>query len=516
MKTNNGSKNVKITSILVGLVAAIVLSSAQSARADTWTQKAEMPTARQRSGAEVVNGKIYVIGDLRGRLQKVEAYDPATDTWAAKADMPTRRILFATGVVNGKIYVIGGESSLGASARATVEEYDPATDTWSQKADMPTPRTRSAASVVDGKIYVIGGGRGGGSGYPEMPTVEAYDPATNTWTKKADMPGARELLSTSVVGGKIYAIGGQREGGGFSGVFSTVEMYVPATDTWTKKADAPLPRKVHSASVLKDIIYVFGGRTAIGGLPESFLFQYDPATDTWAAREDMPYRVANAPASTVDGRIYLIGGSSAPWPYMEVLSTVWEYSPVPSPDFNGDGVVDARDMSILVDHWHTDDTRYDLAPTPVGDGFVDVQDLIALSEHLFEDYRLLAHWALDETEGDFAQDSVGDNLGYVIGGPVWQPNAGQVNGAIQLDGVDDVIVAAAPLNPADGPFSVFLWVQGGAEGQAIISEPAGPDYDRVRKQRSYWRIFAIPSGDSRRKLASDRLGLGRFVQNTLR
>jgi len=92
------------------------------------------------------------------------------------------------------------------------------------------------------------------------------------------------------------------------------------------------------------------------------------------------------------------------------------------------------------------------------------------------DPTLVAHWALDETEGDIAQDSAGDNFGYVFGGPVWLPDAGQVNGAIQLDGVDDAIIAGPPLNPANGPFSVLAWVQGGALGQAIISEPAGPEW----------------------------------------
>jgi len=474
MKTNNRSMRVKITSILIGLVAAMALTGAQSTRAETWTQKADMPTARLGPKAEVVNGKIYVISGVYANLRKVEEYDPATDTWAAKADMPTSRALPVTGVVNGKIYVIGGESSLGASARATVEEYDPATDTWTRKADMPTPRARAAASVVDGKIYVFGGARGGGSSYAVMSIVEAYDPATDTWTRKADMPAPRELLSTSVVGGKIYAIAGQREEGSLRDVYPTVDMYDPVTDRWTKKADAPLPRKVHSACVLNDIIYVFGGRNVIGGWPQSTLFQYDPAADTWTAREDMPYEVATAPASTVDGRIYLIGGSST-WPPNQVISTVWEYDPFPSPDFNGDGIVDSQEISILVDYWETDDRRYDLT----GDGIIDVEDLILLSEHLFEeldDPSLVAHWALDETEGDIAHDSAGDNFGLVVGGPVWQPAGGQVNGAIELDGVDDVIIAGPPLNPAGGPFSVLVWVQGGTPGQAIISEPAGPDW----------------------------------------
>ena len=46
--------------------------------------------------------------------------------------------------------------------------------------------------------------------------------------------------------------------------------------------------------------------------------------------------------------------------------------------------------------------------------------------------------------------------------------------------MDDVIVAGPPLNPADPEvspgFSVLAWVKGGAAGQAIISEPAGPDW----------------------------------------
>jgi N-acetylneuraminic acid mutarotase len=477
MKTDNHWKGLKRTFLLLGWGAAMALTSIQTAQAETWTLKADMPTARLIRDAEVVNGRIYVIGGVWANLRKVEEYDPATDTWAVKADMPTKRTLFATGVVNGKIYVIGGGTSLYASAGATVEEYDPATDTWTQKADMPTPRTRSAASVVDGKIYVIGGGGGGGASYPTMSTVEAYDPATDTWTRQADMPSARELLSTSVVGGKIYAIGGQRQDSVFQGVYSTVEMYDPATDRWTKKADTPLPRKVHSACVLKDIIYVFGGRTVIGARPQSTLFQYDPAADAWVVGKDMPYSVAAAGAGSVDGHIYLIGGSSAPsYPFTPALSTVWEYIPSPDFDFNKDGVVDARDMSMMVDHWQTEDSRFDVAPAPVGDGIVDVQDLVALSEHLFEDFRIVAHWMLDEAEGLTAYDSAGDQNGDVIGNPVWRSTGGQTGGALELDGVDDYVGTPFVRNPAEGPFSVFAWIRGGAPGQVLVSQLGGADW----------------------------------------
>ena len=67
--------------------------------------------------------------------------------------MPTARWSLATGVVNGIIYAIGGVSSSGIVA--TVEAYNPRTDTWTQKADMPTARGWLSVSVVNDKIWLM-------------------------------------------------------------------------------------------------------------------------------------------------------------------------------------------------------------------------------------------------------------------------------------------------------------------------------------------------------------------------
>ena len=150
---------------------------------------------------------------------------------------------------------------------------------------------------------------------------------------------------------------------------------------------------------------------------------------------------------------------------------VWQVIPIV--DFNGDGFVDSADMCIMVDHWHTDNALYDIAQAPFGDGIVDIQDLIVLAEYLFEDVNdptLIAHWALDEIAGIFAQDSAGDNDAYFIGDPLWQPSGGQVDGALQLDGVDDCAITGSISNPTEWPFSVFIWVKGGAPGQAVLSQ----------------------------------------------
>jgi hypothetical protein len=187
---------------------------------------------------------------------------------------------------------------------------------------------------------------------------------------------------------------------------------------------------------------------------------------------------------------------------------LWQVSITPIVDFNGDGIVDSVDMCMMVDYWGTDDPLYDIAPSPFGDGIVDVQDLIVLAEHLFEESGLVAHWKLDETSGEIARDSVGDNIGYVIGAPLWAPGAGQVDGAIQLDGEDDVIVAGAPLNPADpeisSGFSVFAWISGGTPGQVIVSQQGAADWLKVDTQGNLMTELMSP-GRSGGPLLSQRI-----------
>jgi hypothetical protein len=113
-------------------------------------------------------------------------------------------------------------------------------------------------------------------------------------------------------------------------------------------------------------------------------------------------------------------------------------------DFNGDGIVDAADMCIVVDHWGTEEPLCDVGPMPWGDGVVDVEDLRVLAKYIGEeldDPTLAAHWALDETEGIVAADSAGQTDATVIGNVGWKPIDGKVNGALEFDGTTFVVAA---------------------------------------------------------------------------
>ncbi|MHC4204132.1 MAG: kelch repeat-containing protein [Planctomycetota bacterium] len=463
----------KITFIIVCVATTFILASVGSARAATWTQKADMPTPRQGHSAAVVNGKIYVIGGLTSEtsflngkpISAVEEYDPATDTWTRKADMPeTRGYLNGSHpVVDGRIYVVGG----GKTASSRVDVYDPATDTWSRTADMPTPRMILARVAWDGKIYAFGGLTGTlGSSAPTVRVTEVYDPKTDTWTETAPMLRGVWGHSANVVDDKIYVVGGAAN----RDAIQILQVYDPQADVWTNATPIPVNTRGLATSVVCGKIYAVGGWYNSGQRPYSDTWVYDPTIDTWTETAPLPDFRAAFSTSTVRGKIYAIGGTPVPH-NVQATSTVYELDlGFPTPDFNGDGVVDGADISIMVDHWHMDEPLYDIAPVPCGDGIVDVQDLIVLAEHLFEDYRLVANWALDETEGDIAYDSAGNNHGNLNGNPIWQPAGGMYDGALEFDGFDDYISTPFVLNEVNGSLSAFTWIKGVVQGQVIISQ----------------------------------------------
>jgi len=161
--------------------------------------------------------------------------------------------------------------------------------------------------------------------------------------------------------------------------------------------------------------------------------------------------------------------------WVEVIGTQTK----PMLDFNGNGTVDIKDLVKLIESWGQDNPVLDI----VMDGVVDAQDLEVLMDYWqqdVDDMTLLANWKLDETEGMFAANSIaGEEEGIVLGNAVWQPESGQVGGCLAFDGIDDMIIGNASVNPEEGPFSVFAWIKGGAPGQVILSQQDGVNWLQV-------------------------------------
>jgi hypothetical protein len=220
------------------------------------------------SALAVYQNKIYVIED-NGMTQ---VYDPATDTWENKTSMPTPRTQLEANVVNGKIYLIGGRTGGQYSAVGLNEVYDPETDSWTTKAPIPYPVVQYASAVVDNKIYIIGGQDE--YTYPmNLDLVQIYDPATDTWSFGTPMPKIVWQAAAGATSGiwapkRIYVIGGLPAtlslafGGRLYGSLDGTpinQVYNPENDSWTFGASMPTARFQLHVAVVNDMIYAIGG-----------------------------------------------------------------------------------------------------------------------------------------------------------------------------------------------------------------------------------------------------------------
>ena len=222
-----------------------------------------------------------------------------TGLWGPGSAMSSARFGAAAGVLNQRVYVVGGGA---ASPLNSVEAYNPATGSWTTFfsgptpfASMSVPRQNHVVAVIGNVLYAVGGYTSGGAA---VASVEAYDPTTNSWTPKAAMPTARATMAAAVINGVLYVVGG----GESPAPLNTLESYNPTTNTWTTLAPMPTARRYLVAATVNGLLYAIGGDSA--GTVEV----YDPTTNTWAAKAPRPSHKGGGAAGVIDGLIYVVGG----------------------------------------------------------------------------------------------------------------------------------------------------------------------------------------------------------------
>jgi len=278
-----------------------------------WTAKASMPTPRTWMSAAALDGKLYVFGGLSdvNKLDVVERYDPAADEWENRTAMPTARYGAAAVALDGKIYVLGGVNA-GNQILKTVDVYDPVQDAWSAAAPMATGRSRPAAVAgPDGKIYAIGGSTSstvGMSGYTAL--VEVYNPATDSWSAAAPLKSSRVGPAAAVSGGRIYVFGGYGVYPGYSARYHMgAEVYDPAKNAWSSAQSMDEARYgLAAATTSNGIVYLLGGKNESSVAPgwnEEFVPGAADTTNIAALPSGQRSELA---AVSIGDVVYVVGG----------------------------------------------------------------------------------------------------------------------------------------------------------------------------------------------------------------
>ena len=149
-------------------------------------------------GAEIVNGKIFIIGGsttaFGDATNTVLMFDPVTNTCTELKPLPYAASCMATATWKDNVVLLGGMDKEG-NKRSTVILYNVTTGSHRMLPEMRKKREGCTAVTIGDNIIVIGGFD---KTYKRLNSVECYNFNINTWTEFPAMAEAR-AFHTAVV-----------------------------------------------------------------------------------------------------------------------------------------------------------------------------------------------------------------------------------------------------------------------------------------------------------------------------
>ncbi len=277
------------------------------------------PDERHENGFVNYNGKLYLLGG-RG-LKRVQIFDPETNTWSDGAFPDFQMHHFQAVVHNDLIYVVGAYTGTCCDAENGISHvwtYNPQTDTWSQKHEIPVDRRRGSTGAVlfNNKIYIIGGIEGGhGTPATAYSWFDEYDPATGQWKVLPNAPRVRDHFHATVFNGKLYLIGGRNTSvASITGAtIGEVDVYDFTTNTWPTlpaSKNLPTPRGAAASMLYQGRILVIGGETSGQTLAHNETEAFEPFTETWSTLGNLVVGRHATQAAIYNDAIYLAAGSA--------------------------------------------------------------------------------------------------------------------------------------------------------------------------------------------------------------
>ena len=198
-----------------------------------WETMPALATARYYHRTVSLGDSVYVVGGMdveQKVLASVEHLNLKRRQWSTLPDLQhaVRGSMVAT--YDNKVFVFGGRDAQDVDTCYS-QVFDVTRGSWSTVSDTPEVCSLGAAVTLNDYIYVVGGFN--------CKSLK-YDPASDSWTRLSQPQEEHGNAPAVVWRGSILVAGG----GDHQKKSSVIEAYHPATDTWSVCSVASLKEKL--------------------------------------------------------------------------------------------------------------------------------------------------------------------------------------------------------------------------------------------------------------------------------
>lgn len=309
-----------------------------------WRTAQPSPLGSSEASGAPANGKLYVFGGFIDstfnptRLSYI--YNPVSNAWARIKDLPKpSRENLSGGLTHAgtasdltnSIYLAGGYAGKlrGGQIFATenVWRYNVTQNTWTAMPPLPEARGSGELSLLGRELHFFGGVDVKRVDQGDHWVLNLDDGQGAKWTPAAPLPNPRSHMGDAVLGGKIYAIGGQHGTDRNLVTQNSVHVWAGAPGTqgsWKKVVGLPRARSHISSStfVMDGRIIVIGGEVAHGSSVAD-VTAYNPASNSWRSLTPLPQARYSGIARSIGNQIFYTTGGPG------FKSTTYRGVPVP-------------------------------------------------------------------------------------------------------------------------------------------------------------------------------------------
>ena len=279
-----------------------------------WRRGPDMPFSMSNYIQSVeVDGTMYVGGgyatkDKDGYI--VMAYDMQSCKWRTLPPYSARN--FSMTAIHNKLILVGGCHDDTVVDQIGVWKTD--SKQWTHPfPPMPTPRSSPSATSYKHWLVVAGGSRKG-----SLSTVEVLDIDNKQWSTALSTPITWLDMKSSIIGDTWYLMGGGH------GIFiNTTDAYSVSLEALVSNAHsasdsskiwnkiAPINCDLSSPISLGGSLLALGGWDIKKKCPVSTIQRYVPETNTWVLTGELPHPLYGCNCSMVAGRLNVFGGYSS-------------------------------------------------------------------------------------------------------------------------------------------------------------------------------------------------------------
>ncbi len=257
-----------------------------------------------------INDVVYVGGGATDRDKDeyiVMAYNKQSCRWHTLPPYSTR--FFAMTTINNKLVVVGG-SNREYSESSELGEWQPDSNQWTHPfPPMPTPRSAPSATSYKHWLVVAGGFHR----YQLQANVEILNVSNMQWSTGPSTPNPLRMMKSTTIGDTWYLMGGECVGVHWSpDVYSvSLEALVSHSSSDSSNIWNKLPSLNCSQSCPLNIggsLLAVGGEHITFWKPVSTIQRYVPQTNTWVQAGQLPHAVYDCTCIMTSDKVHVMGG----------------------------------------------------------------------------------------------------------------------------------------------------------------------------------------------------------------